>query len=182
MAGGNDLFSQLAAIASGKNPVDALVAMTDAGNELANLVESMVQKGARQVALVNLPDASESPLGRAAGSEIQEVIGGMTRAFNTALKQDLEGNANVLYVDAYALGQQQSANPAQYGLTNTSSPACDLSPEKNPIASSLICTRANVVPGNIDRFRFADTVHPTPYSHQLLADFVSAELTKKGWL
>jgi phospholipase/lecithinase/hemolysin len=106
----------------------------------------------------------------------------MTRAFNTALKQDLEGNANVLYVDAYALGKQQSANPAQYGLTNTSSPACDLSPEKNPIASSLICTRANVVPGNIDRFQFADTVHPTPYSHQLLADFVSAELTKKGWL
>jgi phospholipase/lecithinase/hemolysin len=31
-------------------------------------------------------------------------------------------------------------------------------------------------------FLFADTVHPTPYGYQLLAQFVASQMTRAGWL
>jgi outer membrane lipase/esterase len=34
----------------------------------------------------------------------------------------------------------------------------------------------------VSRYQFADDVHPTPYGHQLLAQFAASELAKAGWL
>lgn len=182
MAGGNDLFIQLSSLAKGRNPLDVLADMARAGDELARLIERIVDAGANYVTVVNLPDASKSPFGLEAGSELQDLINLMTQTFNAALKGRVDGNAKVLYVDAYTAGRDYSANPAQYGITNTTTPACDLSPEKNFMMSSLICTEANVIPGVIDRYQFADLVHPAGHSHQLLADLVAGEMVKKGWL
>ena len=105
----------------------------------------------------------------------------MVTTFNSQL-QGLAANPNVAFVDAYAVSRDQVANPAQYGLTNVTQPACDLSPAKNPLGSSLVCSPANLIPGVVDRYEFADSVHPTPYANQLLARYVSLELIKKGWL
>lgn len=181
MAGGNDLFIQIGSLIAGGNPLDAVSEMAEAGDELADLVESIIAAGANHVVVVNLPDAGRSPLGRAAGEELQELIGIMTRTFNSALSFGLDSSPKVLQVDAFSLVRDQADNPAKYGLINTTTPACDLSPERNVLQSSLVCTPANTVPGVTDRYQFADTVHPTPYSHQLLADFVWAELERKGW-
>jgi outer membrane lipase/esterase len=52
----------------------------------------------------------------------------------------------------------------------------------NPLGSSLVCTAANLIPGADDNYLFADGVHPTPYGNRLLADFVSAEMKKLGWM
>lgn len=182
MAGGNDLFIQLGSLVNGENPLDAVGAMASAGDDLADLVERIIAAGANYVTVVNLPDASKSPFGLTVGGELQDLINLMTQAFNVALERRVDDDAKVLYVDAYSAGRDHSANPAQYGITNTTTPACDLSPEKNPLMSSLICTKANVIPGVIDRYQFADLVHPAPYSHQLLADLVAGEMIKKGWL
>jgi len=57
-----------------------------------------------------------------------------------------------------------------------------LSPAKNPLASALVCSAANVVAGDTSRYLFADTEHPTPYGNQLLSQMVSAELARLGWL
>ncbi len=182
MAGGNDLFIQLSSLAKGRNPLDAVADMARAGDELARLIERIIEAGANYVTVVNLPDASKSPFGLVAGSELQGLINLMTQTFNAALKGRVDGNAKVVYVDAYTAAREYSANPAQYGITNTTTPACDLSPEKNFMMSSLICTKANVIPAVIDRYQFADLVHPSGHSHQLLADLVAGEMIKKGWL
>jgi phospholipase/lecithinase/hemolysin len=182
LAGGNDLLIQLAAVAQGGEPIDAVGGVAKAGIELALQIRSLIAAGANYIVVVNLPDVSKSPLGLAQNSVHQELMQALSQTFNAALRQGVNDMPQVLYVDAYARGRDQSANPAQYGLTNTTTPACDLSPAKNPLDSSLICTMANVVPGQIDRYQFADTVHPSPYGHQLLADLVSSEMAGRGWL
>jgi phospholipase/lecithinase/hemolysin len=182
MAGGNDLLIQLAQITEGGEPLDAVGAMATAGIQLASLTRSLIEAGAKHIVLVNLPDASTSPAGRVLGNIPQEAMQAMAQTFNSALRQGVEGRPEVLYVDAFTRSREQSTNPAQFGITNNTTPACDLAPEKNPLASSLVCTSANVIPGPIDRYQFADSVHPTPYGHQLLADLVTTEMTRRGWL
>jgi outer membrane lipase/esterase len=182
MAGGNDLLVQLAATARGGKPIDAVGEMAKAGIELVVQIRSLISAGAKYIVVVNLPDASKSPVGLAQGRVQQELMQAMAQTFNAALREGVKDRLEVLYVDAYTRGRDQSANPARYGLTNTTDPACDLSPAKNPLDSSLVCTAANVIPGAIDRYQFADTVHPTPYGHQLLADLISSDMTSRGWL
>lgn len=185
LAGGNDILINLATVSAGGSPTAAVTAAGTAGAELAAYVNNLIlAKGAKYVVLVNVPDVSETPLGNAAeagkaGSKA--LINTMVTTFNSQL-QSLNGNPNVAYVDAYTVSRDQVSNPAQYGLTNVKDTACDLSPAKNPLGSSLVCTQANVIPGVVDRYEFADTVHPTPFAHQLLARYVALELVKKGWL
>ena len=49
-------------------------------------------------------------------------------------------------------------------------------------ASSLVCTASTVISGDVSHYQFADTVHPTPYGYQLLAQYVTQQLALAGWL
>jgi phospholipase/lecithinase/hemolysin len=88
----------------------------------------------------------------------------------------------VLLVDVFAVSHDQATNPGPYGLTNVSETACDLSPAKNPLGSSLVCNGSNLKSGDVSHWSFADDVHPTPYNNLLLARYVSKALVTKGWL
>jgi phospholipase/lecithinase/hemolysin len=180
-AGSNDLFINVAEVAAGGDALAAVKTMATAGADLAGYIKNLiVGKGAKYVVVVNVPDISKTPFAMAQNADTQTLISAMATAFNLELQAGLVG-ADVLLIDAYAVSRDQNANPSKYGITNTTMPACDLSPAKNPLGSSLICTKANVIAGNIDNFLFADTVHPTPYGYKLLADLVSAKLTERGW-
>lgn len=183
LAGGNDLFINIATLA----PAAAVTAMGTAGAELAGYVNTKITgKGAKYVVVVNLPDVSLTP--SAAANEIlspgsKALTNTMVTTFNSQLQQGLAGNANVLYVDAYTVSRDQFANPAQYGLTNVAAQACNTAaPSPNALGSSLVCTTANLNSGVVDKFEYADSVHPTPYGYQLLAQLVTAEMAKRGWL
>jgi phospholipase/lecithinase/hemolysin len=186
LAGGNDVFINLGAVGAGAaTPTQAVTAMGVAGGELAAYVKALViGKGAKRVAIVNLPDVSKTPFAYSLDAQTQGLINLMVTTFNDQLKAGLAGTeANTLFVDAYTVSRDQAANPAQYGLTNVQLPACDLTPAKNPLASSLVCSGTNVIAGGpVDKYQFADAVHPTPYGYQLLAQLVSSEMAKKGWL
>ena len=46
-----------------------------------------------------------------------------------------------------------------------------------------MCTVGNVYPGvDVSRFLYADTVHPTPYGHALIARLALEAMAAKGWL
>lgn len=182
MAGGNDLFINAGAIAAGGSPTNAVTAMGSAGAELAGYVRNLILgKGAKYVVVVNLPDVSRTPYALAQDAATQGFINTMVTTFNSQLQQGLSG-ADVLLVDAYTSSRDQSANPSRYGLTNVTAPACDLSTAKNPLGSSLVCTRNSTIPGVTDNYQFADTVHPTPYGYKLLADLVTDEMRRRGWM
>lgn len=186
LAGGNDVFMQLATlsatVAAGGDATAAATAavqaMATAGAELAGYIKAKaLGKGAQRVVAVNLPDVSLTPFGVSVGSSTQGLILGMVQAFNGQLAAGLaDVSDRVLVVDAFTVSQDQFAHPAQYGLSNVSTPVCT-----SPLGS-LGCTSATVISGDISRHQYADDVHPTPYGYQLLTQLVSRDMARKGWL
>jgi phospholipase/lecithinase/hemolysin len=200
MAGGNDLFMTIPFVFQGtlaqtgdldQAKAAANAAMTAAGAQLAGYVkDSIVAKGAERVVVVNLPDVSSTPAYLSADADsgtdtddfvTRALVLELVQAYNTALATGLEDSGtSVLLVDAFSVSQDQAAHPTQYGLTNVTTPACDL--ENMPLATSLACSTDTLVAGVTETWQYADTVHPTPYGYKLLAQLVTAEMSKKGWL
>lgn len=205
MAGGNDAIIQtgtytatVAAVAASSGAsaaanaapaaaAAAVTAMTTAGTELATLVKNqIIGKGAAYVVVVNLPNVAMTPYGalnEAGLAGTKTVIDNMVKAFNTALAAGLANNPYVKLVDAYATSTDQVNNPATYGLSNVTSPACNLTaPAPNALGSSLVCNTSNLMPGDVSKYMFADQVHPTPYGYELLSQGVSKVLVAAGWM
>jgi outer membrane lipase/esterase len=191
MAGGNDLFMNLAAFESlvggGMPPAQATTTvvglMQTAGTQLATLVKDQIlAHGAQRVVVVNVPSAQNAPafLG---SPDTQALVTLMVTGFNSALATGLAGTeANVLQVDAYTVSADQALNPAQYGLSNVTTPACDLEGALADLPTSLVCSELTLIGGDVTYYQYADTVHPTPYGYKLLAQLVTQEMAKKGWL
>ncbi len=152
-----------------------------AGAQMAALVKNeVVGKGAKYVVVANLPDVASTPAAKSKTADIQQLTAAMVNAFNTQLKAGLGADdPRILYVDLYTVSNDQVKNPAPYGLTNTTSPACG----PNALGTtSLICTNNNTVAGDVSRYMFADDIHPTPFENNLVARFVLKEMAVKGWL
>jgi phospholipase/lecithinase/hemolysin len=175
-----------AAAASPSLVATANTTMTTAGTELAALIKTQIlAKGAKYVLVVNLPNLGVTPYATAEEAKIagsRAIIANFSAAFNTALQAGLAGTSNVKIVDAYTIITDQVANPAQYALTNATSPACNLASPGNPLGSSLVCSAANTNAGDVSHYLFADSVHGTPYAYKLLAQLVSKDLAFAGWL
>jgi len=130
-----------------------------------------------------LPDVSQTPLAYATDAATQGLISTMVTTFNAQLHAGLAGTVGVLEVDAYTQGRDQVAQPAKYALTNVTAPACDLTKLGTTLfASSLVCSGATLIAGDVSHYQFADTVHPTPFGYSLLARFVAERMIVAGWL
>lgn len=182
--------AQAAATAAGNtyaqtNGPGLVTQMSLAGAQLAALVRTeVVGKGAKYVVLNNLPDLAGAPASNTPTTTAAQktLIAGMVSAFNTALRANIDGlEANVLYLDLYAVSVDQVTNPSKYGLTNVTSAAC----ATNQLGgTSLVCNATNLNAGvtPTSTYLFADGVHPTPYANTLIADYVTAQLKLRGWL
>ena len=168
-----------AAYAAAQGP-KVVAAMAAAGSELAALVKTQViGKGANYVVVNNLPDLAGSPAGRAADANTRALIGAMVKAFNDALKAGIGNESKAMYVDLYAVSVDQMSNPGAYGLSNTTGTAC----AANALGTtSLVCNASNVNTGDVSHYLFADEVHPTPFTHTLIARYVSQQMVVRGWL
>lgn len=164
--------------------------MAKAGDQLATLVKTqIIANGANHVTVLNLPDASKTPFALAQSARTQDWISAMVIAFNIRLEVGLFGQSKVLLVDAHKFDRDQANNPGSFGFSNVTTPVCadvdsdkPLSPVKNVLHSSLVCNKNNLIAGADQNYKFADTVHPTPFTNQLLAQHVTKEMVKKGWL
>ena len=165
------------------NAGSLVTAMATAATELTALVQTQViGKGANFVVVNNLPDVGTTPLGRSFDANTLALVNMMVKTFNDTLNAGVGSNPKVAYVDAFAASHDQATNPGPYGLTNVVTPACNLAPAKNPLASSLACNGANLAAGDVSHYAFSDEVHPTPFVHFLLASYVSKYMLQKGWL
>lgn len=183
MAGANDVFFQLGLLqAAATDPSTAISSIALAANQLATAINTQITgNGAQYVVVLNVPDIAITPLGATLDASARGLVDVMVNTFNSQLKYGVSANTNVLYVDAYAESYSQYVNPGAYGLTNVTDSACDLTPAKNPLASSLICTSYNLIPGITDHYLFSDRIHPTPYGYGLIAQLVANEMAGKGW-
>jgi phospholipase/lecithinase/hemolysin len=154
-----------------------------AANELVALVKTqIVGNGATRVVVNNMPDIANTPSGLSQSESTRALINAMVKAFNDTLSAGLSGEAKVLLVDVFSVSHDQATNPGPYGLTNVKDTACDLTPAKNPLGSSLVCNATNVKAGDVSHYSYADTVHPTPFLQLLLARYVSEKMVAKGWM
>ena len=158
-------------------------AMATVATELTGLVKNqIVAKGANYVVVNNMPDIGATPFGRGFDAATLALLNAMVKTFNDTLGAGLASEPKVAYVDAFAFSVDQAANPGLYGLSNVSATACDLSPARNLLDSALVCNGSNLIAGDVGHYLYADTVHPTPFGHLLLARYVSKDLAQKGWL
>ncbi|HEY0063989.1 MAG TPA: esterase [Telluria sp.] len=180
-AAGNAAGAKAGADYAAANGPGLVPKMAAAGTELANLVRNeIVGKGANYVVLVNLPDLATTPSGKSQSASSQQLIAGMVSGFNIALRVGVDGlESKVLPVDLYTVSVDEIANPAKYGITNTTTPACGT----NALGgTSLVCNATNVVAGDVSHYLFADTVHPTPFGNSLIAKYVADQMAVRGWL
>ena len=121
-----------------------------------------LDKGAKRVAVLNMPGITGTPrfqavldgigaasgggaAGTAARAYSETLFNSWIVAFNTELASKFAGNANVVVVDFYSSFADQIANPPLYRLQNVKTPACPvtgLGSDGLPIYTFPACTEA----------------------------------------
>jgi outer membrane lipase/esterase len=177
----------------------------------AMLQTGALDKGAQRIALLNVPGITNTPRfqrvlddialasgGGTAGATVRAQSEGLFRswvvAFNTQLATKFSGNGKVAIVDVYTAINSEVANPAQYNLSNVTTPACPSTgtgTDGLPTYSFPTCTDASLAtapPAGVTgtdwykTYAFSDGFHPSPLGHQLLATDITKALTAAGWL
>ncbi|MEN9719430.1 MAG: hypothetical protein RIT13_135 [Pseudomonadota bacterium] len=178
-----------------------------------------LDKGAEKVAVLNMPGITNTPRFQMALAGVAAAYGGGTagatargqaealfkswvEAFNARLATNVAGDKRIVLVDFYTAFNDQIANPAQYGLTNVTTPACPIvrDAQGQPVLSGGLptynfqtCTAAALSamtppPGATggtnwwQTYAFSDGFHPTPLGYQLLSQLVAKSLATAGWL
>lgn len=159
--------------------------MANAARELLTNVKSKIlNKGAKNVVIMNLSDVGLTSVMVKSGPQTSALATSLTKAFNDTLAAGMSQLPGVVLADTFAESQKQASNPGSYGLTNITDVACgETVPPSNVVlkGSSLGCSAATVISGvDTTRYLYADGVHPTPYGHKLLADFFMSVLKASG--
>lgn len=160
-----------------------------------------LDKGATHVALLNIVDVTRTPrfqavlaqvaaangggsTGSAAAAALQGAIQSWLQAFNAQLAADVNGDARVALVPFYEDFTDEMNNPAIHGLTNVTTPTCSDTgfPATCVDAQLDAAPPAGASAGWWKTYLFANSFHPTPYGHQLLASSVARTLARAGWL
>lgn len=181
---------------------------------LADRLHSLVdqhalQRGAQRVVLLTMPNITHTPrvqalldgyaqslgggtAGNAARVRATSTVGRWVDAFNTRLSQRMAGDARVAKADFHAALNAWIAEPARFGLSNVTTPACLVAANAEGSVTEVFaaCTEAALAaappagvtdPAWYQRWLFSDGFHPTPYGHALLHDVVWAAVGAAGW-
>lgn len=209
--------STVAALVTGTPTTTTLNAAASAyAQGLAQLMaqainDKIVARGVRKVVVVNAVDITTTPLfggimatlGAAPGSAqraaVQASVQTWTNLFNSTLAKNLP-SSGVLVVDLNTQFTQFLAQPAQYGLTNTTTPACPKVAggldnaglaSLTQIATVLACNTSNMsshipagetLPTWWQTYAFSDDFHPTPALHALMGTYILQQLVRAGWI
>jgi phospholipase/lecithinase/hemolysin len=130
-------------------------------NGIANIlttIQILAAAGAQHFLVPNMANLADTPA--FAGGPLADALSQLTMAFNTNLATQLAMLdamlvAEITLFDNDAAFQRLLADPAAFGITNTTEPCVNL-------AANTVCT-------NPDQYLFWDDVHPTARAHEILA-------------
>ena len=216
--GNNDVFTQFGAFAAaaaqiqadavaGKLTADqasqalftaqqaAQAAIKTAALELANdVVTQILAKGGAYVAVMTLSDIAATPFGASLPAALQPVLSDLSQNFNVWLRDGLTGQP-VQIIDTGSIFAGIAADPAKYGITNATVPACDaatiaaITGGAITDGSSLFCNSTAGLPwyglragASATSWFFADSVHPSTGGHKIIGDLFAAQLKSFGWI
>ena len=206
------LGQQLSASALGAlSPTTAGFAERAAGAYMVALADTfysdirtqVLDRGARNVVVLNMPDITVTPrfravlggvaatAGAAAATQIQGGIRAWITAFNDRLRTLAANDPRVIIIDFYGTFTQQVNSPASFGLSNAIDTACPITGRDSqglPSYTFPTCTDAALdatagrTAGWWKTWLFSDSFHPTPYGHQLMGDIVIRAVRAAGWI
>ncbi|MEY4979295.1 MAG: hypothetical protein RLZZ352_1565 [Pseudomonadota bacterium] len=169
------------------------------------LIAQALNQGAKRVVVITAPDVTVTPrflgllafIGQsspATATAIKGVANGWVTAFNERLKTRLSSYNEVAVVDFYAQLNQWTSQPTQFGLTNTTSPACPATGTDGtglPTYTIQNCTAtllstAPYPAGETQAdwwttYVFADNFHGSPRLNALMGQTVTQTLEAKRW-
>jgi outer membrane lipase/esterase len=161
--GANDFFTQYADLTAGKiTSAQAQANLALAGTQLVQQIATLRAAGAQYILVWNYPAASKTPdyAGNPAAGQIDALVNSVFTAVYNGL--DAAGIPTIR-VNVQGLVNEIIANPAAYGFTNVTAPACGTT-------TSLVCTSANfVAPNAASTYLFADGVHATTAGQAIYA-------------
>lgn len=180
--------------------------MTALANRLADAVTThALDRGAQRVVILTAPDVTRTPrflavlagvaaqTNQATADQVRGLANSWVVAFNTQLNSRFTGNSRVAMVDFYTTFNQWLTNPATYGLTNTTTPACPITGTDTqglPSYTIATCTATSLSanppmgvtnPAWWQTYVFSDNFHGTPRTNQLMGDLVNGVLAGRGW-
>jgi len=167
--GGNDIINNVfAAIAGQITPAQVQANVVTAAAQTLQQIARLRDAGAKTIMVFNLPDIGQIPLGRLAPTV---PFSALSSLFDSTLQAGLGSlHVDIIPMNMYGLFNELLANPAAFGFTNVTTPACTT-------ASSFSCTTSTLVAPNAGQtYLFADLIHPTPAGHQIIADYALAEI------
>jgi phospholipase/lecithinase/hemolysin len=112
--------------------------MSALADSFYNTIKAGADKGARRVAVLNMPGITNTPrfqfvlagiaaqAGAAARTASETLFKSWVVSFNTQLSTRFAGNSAVAIVDFYTAFNDQVAHPEQFGLSNVKTPACPM--------------------------------------------------------
>lgn len=179
--GANDVFYNVALAQLGMLTPQQVQAnlQTAAATELG-MIQALGKAGARYVMVFNLPNIGVTPSALASGPQGAAQLTGLSILYNSTLNSGLaNAGVNIIPVNTYAILNELVADPARYGFTNATQPACTGSsfgclPAGTPGATSTY------QPGTENTYVFADGVHPTTAAHAMLAQYAESIITAPG--
>lgn len=179
---------------------------------VTSIKTSVLSKGVQKVVVMNSSDFTKTPrfqavlsavsatAGTAQRDAVQSAATAWIQTFNTTLEQQLAGTG-VMVFDLFTEANRIYFNPAQYVITNVTSPACPVvaggvDPATGQAslfyAPTVAACNSASMSGSIPvgmvsadwwkRYFFADNFHPSPVLHQLLAQAMSLQMARAGWI
>ena len=161
--GANDLFFTL-------NGLTTQAQFLTAATQQVGLVATLQGAGARYIMVPTMPDVGRTPFGLSQGAAGSAGISALVSGYNQTLFGGIaQAGLRVIPLNTFSLLREVSAAPGAYGFSNVTLPACGAT-------SALVCSPANYPAGAQNNFAFADGVHPTGATHEIIADYAVSVL------
>ncbi|MFA6302830.1 MAG: SGNH/GDSL hydrolase family protein [Legionella sp.] len=164
-------------------PEDADTALHDVNVGITHGLETLVEKGAKHILVINLPDLGHSPA--AVEFNAVEAYSYFSKQHNllldasfAQLKQEYP-QVDWLFFDMQSVFQDAVEHPANYGFTNITDSCYNSTSngQSNPVSLQIAAEiKAKPYADACDGFMFFDLVHPTMIAHKILADKVQVML------
>lgn len=173
--GANDIFQNLGAFSAGAITQAQLQAnVLGAATAEIQQIGRLRAAGARYILVFALPDIGSTPA--FAGTASASSVTALSAGYNTTLFTGLaSAGIRVIPVDIFTLFGEVRANPAAFGISNTTGVACGPFPPFSTTSNAQFCLPTNFTQANANNtFAFADPVHPTGASHRVVAQLVES--------
>ena len=165
--------------------VEQAVYATNAGIE--HDLQRLVDKGAKHIMVVNLPDLGKTPAAR--DFDAVDLLSSLSEKHNAMLLDNIarlkERNPKVqwLVFDVHQILSEMLESPQQYGLTNVTDTCYEemVSRVSNKSVLSMVSTvKAHIKSNACTGYLFFDPVHPAWVAHRLMAERTKIMLDSAG--